>query len=128
MPRKKSSSKKKVTLKDMSETDGMSIDETSETQPSTLDQVWGDDGTSLYKTMDINVYEQVLGNMSKSDLKNEAVRVGLLPIDNMQQLTARLIREFKVHVSSYKRPSSAGKPQNPLAVPDKIRKILEEGR
>ena len=55
MPRKKSSSKKKVTLKDMSETDGMAIDETSETQPSTLDQVWGDDGTSLYKTMDINV-------------------------------------------------------------------------
>ena len=125
---KKSSKKKKVTLKDMSQTDGMAIDETPKTEPSTLNQVWGDDGTSIYKTMDIDVYEQVLSNMSKADLKNEATRVGLLPIDNMQQLKARLIREFKMHVSSYKRPASSGKPQNPLDVPDKIRKILEEGR
>tara|TARA_Y100001938_G_C7812505_1_gene292602 strand:+ start:148 stop:531 length:384 start_codon:yes stop_codon:yes gene_type:complete len=125
---KKSSKKKKVTLKDMSQTDGMAIDETPKTEPSTLNQVWGDDGTSIYKTMDIDVYEQVLSNMSKADLKNEATRVGLLPIDNMQQLKARLVREFKMHVSSYKRPASTGKPQNPLDVPDKIRKILEEGR
>jgi len=125
---KKSSKKKKVTLKDMSQTDGMAIDETPKTEPSTLNQVWGDDGTSIYKTMDIDVYEQVLSNMSKADLKNEATRVGLLPIDNMQQLTARLIREFKMHVSSYKKPASTGKPQSPLDVPDKIRKILEEGR
>tara|TARA_Y100000004_G_scaffold90840_1_gene101813 strand:- start:763 stop:1146 length:384 start_codon:yes stop_codon:yes gene_type:complete len=125
---KKSSKKKKVALKDMSQTDGMAIDETPKTEPSTLNQVWGDDGTSIYKTMDIDVYEQVLSNMSKADLKNEATRVGLLPIDNMQQLKARLIREFKMHVSSYKRPASSGKPQNPLDVPDKIRKILEEGR
>ena len=128
MPRKKSSKTKKVTLKDMSETDGMAIEESPKTEPSTLSQVWGDDGTSLYKTMDIDVYEQVLDNMSKSDLKNEATRVGLLPIDNMQQLRARLVREFKVHVSSYKRPESKGNPQNPLDVPDSIRKILEEGR
>ncbi len=125
---KKSSKKKKVTLKDMSQTDGMAIDETPKTEPSTLNQVWGDDGTSIYKTMDIDVYEQVLSNMSKADLKNEATRVGLLPIDNMQQLKARLVREVKMHVSSYKRPASTGKPQNPLDVPDKIRKILEEGR
>ncbi len=128
MPSKKSSKKKKVTLKDMPQTDGMAIEENPKTEPSTLAQVWGDDGTSVYKTMDIGVYEQVLDNMSKADLKNEATRVGLLPIDNMQQLRARLIREFKVHVSSYKRPESTGNPQNLLNIPDSARKILEEGR
>ena len=123
----KKKAKKKVQLKDMSQTDGMALEENQEEfVPSTLNQVWGDDGQGLYKTMDINVYEQVLANMSKADLKNEATRVGLLPIDNMEQLKNRLVREFKVHVSSYRRPPQ--KPRSIQDVPDKIRKILEEGK
>tara|TARA_Y100001938_G_C7798987_1_gene286182 strand:- start:56 stop:433 length:378 start_codon:yes stop_codon:yes gene_type:complete len=125
MPKKKRT--KKIKINEMSQVDGMAVEEEAKSQPSTLDQVFGDDGVSRYKTMDINVYEQVLDNMSKSDLKNEATRVGLLPIDNMQQLRARLEREFKAHVSSYNRPAS-GPAQNPLDIPDEVRKILEEGR
>ena len=108
----------------MNQTDGMVQGDNHE--PSSLDQVWGDDGTSKYKTLDIDTYEKVLANMSKSDLKNEAIRVGLLPIDNMDQLRARLVREFNTHVASYKKPSqSSGKIQ---VYDEEVMKILGEGK
>jgi|7_EtaG_2_1085326.scaffolds.fasta_scaffold00888_17 hypothetical protein len=126
--------KKKVTEKstakkveNLTQTDGMVKGETS--VPSSLDQVWGDDGTSKYKTLNLDVYERVLSNMSKSDLKAEAVRTGLLPIDNMDQLRIRLIREFRAHVSSYKRPTGLKRESvdDPNLDPD-VRKILSEGK
>ena len=91
MPKKKTTKASKKKLKDLSETDGMVVQE-KKFVPTTLDQVFGDTGMDKYKTLDGDVYEKVLDNMSKSDLKNEAVRVGLLPIDNTQQLRARLVR------------------------------------
>ena len=125
MPKKKTAkATKKVKLEDMNQTDGMAQEDNFEA--STLNQVWGDDGTSKYKTLDIDTYEKVLGNMSKSDLKNEAIRVGLLPIDNTQQLRSRLIREFNAHVASYKKPTeSSGKVQ---LYDDEVMKILGEGK
>jgi hypothetical protein len=117
---------KKIKIEEMSQTDGMAVDESQEEfVPSTLDQVFGDDGTAKYKTLNNEVYEQVLNNMSKADMKSEAIRVGLLPIDNVDQLKNRLMREFTAHVSSYKRPSI--KIQD-TPVSDESRKILEEGR
>lgn len=109
-------------MESMSQVDGMTRDE--EHEPATLDQVLGDDGVSKYKTLNNDVYKEVLENMSKADLKNEAIRVGLLPIDNILQLRIRLLREFTAHVSSYKRPKiSIHTPQ----LSDDARKILEEG-
>jgi hypothetical protein len=126
MPEKKQKSKK---LESLSEIDGMAQQE--KYAPTTLDQVFGDDGTGKYKTLDTGTYEKVLDNMSKSDLKSEAVRVGLLPIDNMPQLRARLAREFQSHVNSYKRPTSnTPTPNNnqPSDISDEVRRILSEGK
>ena len=129
MPKKKTAKAKttKKKLVELKQTDGMAKpDPKQKFEPSTLDQVFGDDGVSRYKTLDDEVYEQVLDNMSKADLKNEAVRVGLLPIDNVQQLRSRLIREFRGHVSSYRRPVTQN--QDPVEISDEVRKILEEGK
>ena len=125
MARKKQSkaAKTKIKLDEMGQVDGKVQEEESYT-PSTLDQVFGDDGTSKYKTLNDDVYKTVLDNMSKADLKNEAIRVGLLPIDNMQQLRIRLLREFRAHASSYKKPRVQLEPTD---TSDKARKILEEG-
>jgi len=125
MARKKQSkaAKTKIKLDEVEQVDGKVQEEESFT-PSTLDQVFGDDGTSKYKTLNDEVYKNVLDNMSKADLKNEAIRVGLLPIDNMQQLRIRLLREFRAHASSYKKPRVQLEPTDPS---DKARKILEEG-
>ena len=102
--------------------------------PTTLDQVWGDDGNWKYNTMDPEEYEKELTHMVKSDLQTHATKIGIIPIDNRPMLTQRLLREFKKHVSQYestavrlqedKVPSQEGKKQiNP-----EIRQILEEGK
>ena len=122
MPKKKKSKK----VSEMSQTDGMAMDETRKYEPTTLDQIWGDDGTGKYKTLDASVYERVLDNMSKADLKAEAVRVGLLPIDNLTQLRARLSREFTAHANAYRKPPEQNA-NDIKKTPDDIKNILKEG-
>ena len=78
--------KKKSNLKSLAQTHGK-----VETEPQTLDQIWGDDGTWKYKTMDAEVYEQYLRNLNKSDLQEHATIIGLVPIDNSGILMKRLI-------------------------------------
>ena len=74
MAKKKITKKKSVAKKldDLNQVDGKSE---KKIEPSTLDQVWGDDGMSKYKTLDVKTYDQVVDGMSKADLKNEAIRV-----------------------------------------------------
>ena len=114
----------KKPVKEMTQTHGMVEGEKYE--PTTLDQVWGDDGLSKYSTMDAKVYQEKVDNWLLADLKNEAIRVGLLPVDNAEMLKDRLVREFSVHVSSYRKPSQAQ--ENPSQPSADIQKILREGR
>ena len=95
-------------------------------EPTTLDQIWGDDGTSLYGTLDENLYQTRLDDMNMSDLQSHASRVGIIPIDNRSMLKDRLIKEFRKHTSAYKKP--ADKPQAEGSIPKDIIKILSEGR
>ena len=48
----KRKSSKKSSLKNMSQTHG----KTKEFEPTTLDQIWGDDGTGMYGTLDVTSY------------------------------------------------------------------------
>jgi hypothetical protein len=94
-------------------------------EPQTLDQIWGDTGLSKYKTFDEQVYASGLAEMNRADLQAHAVTVGLIPIDNRDILTQRLVREFKKHVSSYQKVpvrQATGKVSN------EIINILSEGR
>ena len=97
-----------------------------EYQPTTLDQIWGDDGTSMYGTLDEGVYQTRLDEMNMSDMQSHASRVGIIPIDNRSMLQDRLVREFRKHASSYKKPVDQN--QVPDAIPADIKKILSEGR
>ena len=95
-------------------------------EPTTLDQIWGDDGTSEYGTLDYESYKSKVFDMNMSDLQAHASRVGVVPIDNRNMLTDRLLREFSKHITSFKKPvEDASNQQN---VPDKIKSILAEGR
>ena len=95
-------------------------------EPTTLDQIWGDDGTSEYGTLDYDSYKGKIFDMNMSDLQAHASRVGIVPIDNRNMLTDRLLREFGRHVSSFKKPSEDL--QENQNIPKKIRDILAEGR
>tara|TARA_Y100000310_G_scaffold335280_1_gene416886 strand:- start:122 stop:502 length:381 start_codon:yes stop_codon:yes gene_type:complete len=126
MKRKKMSKKKeKKQLESLSQAHGK-----DETVPSTLDQVWGDDGTWKYGTHKAEEYEKKLNSMPKVDLQNHATKVGIIPIDNRPMLTQRLVREFKKHVSTYTAISVPleSSEKNPEEIDPEVLKILSEGR
>ena len=118
-------------MESLSQTHGK---EEGKKNPTTLDQVWGDDGNWKYDTMDAQEYERELNNMVKSDLQTHATKIGIIPIDNRPMLTQRLVREFKKHVSSYEstavRLQEDKVPANTksTSMPQEIREILDEGK
>jgi hypothetical protein len=73
-------------------------------EPTTLDQIWGDSGISRYRTLDQKEYENSLSQMTKTDLREHAIAVGIVPIDNREILLKRLIGEFKRHISKFTKP------------------------
>ena len=118
---KKTTAKRK-SVKNLSQTHGKE----EKFEPTTLDQIWGDDGTSTYGTLNENEYSLRLDDMNMSDLQTHASTVGIIPIDNRQTLRERLLREFRKHVSAYKKP--VHEPAAPTKVDPEIMKILSEGR
>jgi hypothetical protein len=90
--------KKKLNLNEMHQAHGK--DENKDSVQS-LDQIWGDDGVSKYKTLDLMEYTNNLAEMNKSDLQNHAAKLGLVPIDSREILVKRLIAEFKKHTTKY---------------------------
>jgi len=131
MPRKPKKTAKKTTTKASGKT--TKLDQMSqahgkkeeEYEPTTLDQIWGDDGMGKYKTLDNGEYEQQIRAMGKSELQMHATQVGLIPVDNRETLTARLIKEFNRYVASYTVPAQSKK--KPSSVSNKAMKILKEG-
>jgi len=120
---------KEKNLESLSQTHGK--DEEKNTPiPSTLDQVWGDDGSWKYSTMNVKEYQDQLNLMAKVDIQNHSIKIGIIPIDNRAMLTQRLVREFRNHVSKYRAnavPLQAGE-SNKEELSDEIKQILEEGR
>lgn len=93
-------------------------------KPITLNQVWGDDGTSRYGTLDPKEYDNYLNNLNKSDLQTHAIRIGLVPVDDRNSLIKRLKVEFSRFSSQFKlRPDVKNK-----QVSKSSRDILSEGR
>ena len=113
---------KKKSLDNLNQADGMA----EEFEPTTLDQIFGDDGNWKYKTLDKNEYEHYLNGLNKSDLQSHAVNVGIIPIDNKDQLTKRLVREFTRFSSAYKKPNR--KKSVDRNVSQDVLDILSEGR
>ena len=115
MPRKKK-------IQELHEANG----KTETFAPTTLNQIWGDTGTSKYGTMNPAEYENKLKNMNRSDLHSHARSLGIMPNDNYDLLIRKLRQEFLAHINAYRTPSSP--PKIPAKVPPEISKILSEGR
>ena len=95
-------------------------------EPTTLDQVWGSDGTETYNTVDENEYLEQLNGMAKVDMQAHATKVGLIPIDNMEMLKGRLVKQFKTYVNTYRKPITQTK-KDPRMTKE-LRNILGEGK
>ena len=120
--RKTSKASTKKGLKNLSQIHG----EEEKFQPTSLDQVWGEDGSSTYGTMNDAEYERQIDEMNMSDMQTHASRVGIIPIDNRSTLRDRLLREFRKHVANYRKPIHH--PTPPEEVAAQTVKILSEGR
>ena len=121
-PAKRGRPKKKV--QEMSQTHG----KTENFTPTSLDQIWGDDGTGRYSTMIEEEYVNSVKNMAMTDLQAHASKIGFIPVDNRENLEKRLIREFKRHVSEYRAPTDVGISPDTSKISAKVKKILGEGR
>lgn len=108
-------------MKDLTQTHG----KLEEYEHKTLDQILGDDGSSKYKTLNLDKYTAYLNDLNKSDLQSHATTVGLLPIDNRELLCKRLIKEFRKYTSSYKLPKLE---RSEINLDKQARDVLSEGR
>jgi hypothetical protein len=96
--------------------------------PTTLDQIWGDDGSSRYGTVIEEEYINSINDMAMTDLQTHASKIGFIPIDNRENLEKRLIKEFRRHVSEYRAPTEMAPENDPLDIDPRVKKILEEGK
>ncbi len=127
MPRKSNKTakaSKKPSIKTMQETHGKK--EESKPTPTSLDQIWGDDGVWKYDTLDIQEYREKVATMTWSDLRGHATQHGLVPRGERPELEKKLIFLFEQHVGSYKK--GGGSSDSRQQVSDAARRILEEGR
>lgn len=113
--------KNKKNIADLSQTHG----KLEGTEYKTLDQIWGEDGSSRYKTLDEKEYKIYLNDLNKSDLQSHASKLGLIPIDDREMLTKRLVSEFRKYTSLYKIPKTNS---NQVNLNKEIKNILSEGR
>jgi|TARA_R110000737_G_scaffold128714_1_gene161156 hypothetical protein len=120
--KRKTSKKATKSIKNLSQAHGKE----EKFEPTTLEQIWGDDGSTTYGTLNENQYSNQLDDMNMSDLQTHASTVGIIPIDNRSTLRERLLRDFRKHVSSYKKPTH--QTQSPRDVNPETIKILSEGR
>lgn len=122
---KKSTSKasKKAKLDEMNQTHGK-VDNPDEFRPTSLEQIWGSDGSSKYGTLELSEYEKTLSGLSKSELHIHATKVGLIPVDDRGILTKRCVREFVRHISQFTAPIENKDEIDPS---EKIKRILQEG-
>ena len=118
----KSTSGKKSKLDSMAQVHGKTEGNTT---PTTLNQIWGDDGIWKYSTMNVDQYKVQLDEYNVTDLRRHASKVGIIPVESRARLQDSLIREFKKHVSAYNVPND---PPQTGEVSEEAMKILKEGR
>tara|TARA_Y100001973_G_scaffold73715_1_gene107561 strand:- start:2106 stop:2489 length:384 start_codon:yes stop_codon:yes gene_type:complete len=127
MPRKSTKKTAKASKKKLENLNQAHGKDESKIVPTTLEQVWGDDGLWKYKTRDASEYTDSIKAMTWVDLQAHATRHGLIPTGSRPALEKKLINEFKKHMSSYN-VSATEKKAAPGEISNNARRILEEGR
>lgn len=120
MPRKKK-------LQSLDQTHGK-VDE-KKIQPTTLDQIWGDDGVWKYKTLDEEEYVKWLNDLTSSEIQSHANRLGFVPVGELDVLKKKLIEEFRGHVAKYNAAAAISrKKEEATEISPEALKILKEGQ
>jgi hypothetical protein len=99
----------------------------AETAPKSVYDIIGYKAHS-YKTLDVEVYKEQIRAMNFADLQEHALDNEIVPIDDREALTERLVKEFMKKTSPY--AAAAQKRQAPMSLSDKKKAedILSRGR
>lgn len=100
--------------------------ENGEYEVTSLDQLWGFDGTGgRYKTLDPQEYENELNDLNSAELRRHAIEVAhVVPSTSVERLKKRLILEFKKHISAFRVPKNQNKKDKPAS--KEVLKIMAE--
>jgi hypothetical protein len=82
---------------------------------------------SFYKSKNADEYKSLLAEMNMSDLQAHAYKIGLVPTDNRQILTSRLVDEFIRWNSRFNTRISNDNVSSSDELSAKVQKILREG-
>lgn len=95
------SKNKKITkLSDLEQIDGRK--NTENNIPTRMDVLFGADGMGKYGTLDREEYIKNLNNYNTAELRNHAIKAGLIPISDVSRLKKQLIVEFDKYALSFK--------------------------
>lgn len=87
------SNNKKITkLSQLEQINGR--DERTESEPSSLDALFGGLGLGKYTTLDRESYANQLNDYNTAELRNHAITIGLIPVVNVNRLKKQLLVEF----------------------------------
>ena len=95
--------------------------------PTTLEQIWGDDGSYKYGTLDDDEYQSKIKRMSRVDVQAHATQLGVVPVENREMLEKRLMKEFYKHKSIFTMPDPTPGTKD-KDVSQAAKDILSEGR
>lgn len=116
------------TLDNLQQTHGKTEEE-PKTQPTTLDQIWGDDGVWKYKTLDEEEYVNWLNDLTSSEIQSHANRLGFVPVGELDVLKKKLIEEFRGHVAKYNAAAARSRKKEEVTqISPEALKILKEGQ
>lgn len=93
-------------------------------EPTTLDEIMGYNPLSRYNTLEGSVYEEKLKEMNRTELEDEARRVGSFIVEDTVRLRENLYTEFNSYVTSLRRPKNVTRP---ISLSKEAEKILKEG-
>lgn len=125
-PKGSKNKKKTTSLANLSQTHGKDLDGEKKIRPTTMAQIWGDDGSSKYGTLDCEFYKDKISNMGRADLFRHATKLGMVPIDNLTLLRSRMEKDFNRHVLKFNAPVAST--SRPESVPSEIQSILDGGK
>lgn len=92
--------------------------------PTTLDEIMGYNPLSKYSTLEGSVYEERLREMNRTELEDEARRIGTFIVEDTVRLREGLLKEFNGFVNSLRMPKHTTKP---ISLSKEAEKILKEG-
>jgi len=96
--------KTKKTLKTLNQVNGRDETKTPKFVPTTLEQVWGEQNTNKYNTLDTEAYEKYINEeLNSAELRRHAVEVAhVAPSTSIERTKNRLILEHKKYVQGLK--------------------------